>query len=60
VEALKLSESNSYQLISVARKSRVIPELKVAVNSGQISVAKANRIVSGDRKFFCVNGGDFS
>ena len=32
VECLKLSESKSYELISIARKSKEVPELKVVIS----------------------------
>ncbi len=50
VGALGLSESNAYTFISVARKSREIPELKTAVIEQKITVAKASRIVAAITK----------
>jgi predicted restriction endonuclease len=47
VKELKLSESVANTTITVARKTRVIPELRAAVDQGQLSVSKASRIVSG-------------
>lgn len=44
-EGLKLSESQAYNLINVMRKAREIPELKHQIQSGQLSVSKARRIV---------------
>jgi hypothetical protein len=46
LDALKLSESNSQMLISIARKSRMVPELKAEIKNGNVSVSKAQRIVS--------------
>ncbi len=50
VGALGLSEANAYSFISVARKSREIPELKTAVIEQKITVAKASRIVAAITK----------
>ncbi len=50
VDALGLSEANAYAFISVARKSREIPELKTAVIEQKITVAKASRIVAAITK----------
>ncbi len=50
VGALGLSEANSYAFIAVARKSREIPELKIAVIEQKITVAKASRIVAAITK----------
>jgi hypothetical protein len=47
VKELKLSESVANATITVARKTREIPELRMAVDEGQLSVSKASRIVSG-------------
>jgi 5-methylcytosine-specific restriction endonuclease McrA len=44
---LGLTEAIAYAFISVARKSREIPELKVAIGDKTLSVAKASRMVSG-------------
>ena len=46
VKALGLTESQAYALISVARKSNEVPELKMAVQAGAISVSQAKRITS--------------
>lgn len=46
VEALKLSDAHVYNFISVARKSREVPQLKEAIQSGDLSVSKARKIVS--------------
>ncbi len=43
---LKLSESQAQQFISVMRKSKEIPELKLAVAKGEVSLPKAALIVS--------------
>lgn len=42
--ALKLSEANASNFITVARKSMEIPELKLAVEEGRFSVTKARKI----------------
>jgi len=46
VKYLKLSESKSYELISIARKSKQVPELKAAISKGTINTSQARRIVS--------------
>jgi len=46
VNWLKLSESKSYELIAIARKSRQVPELKKAISQGTINTSQARRIVS--------------
>jgi len=46
VGALKLSESQSYSFIAIARKSEQVPELNLAVQNDDISVSNARRIVS--------------
>jgi 5-methylcytosine-specific restriction endonuclease McrA len=46
VGCLKLSESKSYELISIARKSREVPQLKKAISQGPINSSQAKRIVS--------------
>jgi 5-methylcytosine-specific restriction endonuclease McrA len=46
IEVLKLSEDWAYSLIRVARKSVEVPELKVAVSQGELSVAAAKRIAA--------------
>lgn len=46
VGSLKLSESRAYELIAIARKSRQVPELKVAISQGTINTGQARRIVS--------------
>lgn len=43
---LGLTEAIAYAFISVARKSNEIPELKAAVESKALTVAKASRLVS--------------
>jgi hypothetical protein len=47
VKELKLSPAVANATITVARKTREIPELRAAVDHGQLSVSKASRIVSG-------------
>ena len=44
VRALKLSESTTSNFITVARKSKTVPELKMAISAGDITVAKARKI----------------
>jgi len=44
VKALKLSEANSSNFITVARKSKTVPELKMAIRLGDITVSKARKI----------------
>jgi hypothetical protein len=46
VNALDLTEAVAYSYITVARKARGIPDLKEALRTQTISVAKASRIVS--------------
>ena len=46
VRALKLSESTASNFITVARKSKIIPELKMAISAGDITVSKARKITS--------------
>jgi 5-methylcytosine-specific restriction protein A len=46
IGALKLPEGTTYNLISVARKSKSIPELKMAIAAGDLSISKANKITS--------------
>jgi 5-methylcytosine-specific restriction endonuclease McrA len=46
VKCLKLSESKSLELISIARKSKEVPELKEAISQGTINTSQARRIVS--------------
>lgn len=43
---LKLSEATAYNFINVCRKSREVPELKIAINEGRLSVPKARKIVA--------------
>jgi hypothetical protein len=45
VEALKLSESQSYSFMTVCRKSKEVPELKKEIESGGLTLSKARRIV---------------
>lgn len=46
VNALGLSEQNTYSFILIARKSREVPALKEAIHNGNLSVSKARRIAS--------------
>jgi len=46
VGSLKLSESRTYELISIARKSKQVPELKEAISQGILNTSQARRIVS--------------
>lgn len=46
VRLLGLSEAVSYALIAVIRKSIEVPELKLAVQSGKVSLSKAKKICS--------------
>jgi glutaredoxin len=45
VSALSLSESQSFYFTTVARKAKEVPELKKAIESGEINLSKARRIV---------------
>ncbi len=45
VKELGLSESVAYNLISVARKSREVPELKAEIQKGAITLSNARKIV---------------
>ncbi|MBI2604789.1 MAG: hypothetical protein HYW49_01790, partial [Deltaproteobacteria bacterium] len=45
VKELGLSESIAYNLISVARKAREIPELKTEIDRGAITLSNARKIV---------------
>ncbi|MCB0405683.1 MAG: hypothetical protein KDD51_12950, partial [Bdellovibrionales bacterium] len=45
VSALKLSESQAFNFINVARKANEVPELKTQILKGKISVSKARKIV---------------
>ncbi|MCM2282310.1 MAG: HNH endonuclease [Bdellovibrionaceae bacterium] len=46
LHALKLSESQSYAYITVARKARELPQLQEAISTGELTVSKAVRITS--------------
>ena len=46
VQALSLTESQSYAFMAVARKSREVPELKEAVKSDEMSLSNARKLVS--------------
>lgn len=54
VNALKLSESQAFNFINVARKANEVPELKKQILTGTLSVSKARKIVpvltSGNQK----------
>ena len=45
-KVLGLTESITYALQGIARKSRIVPELKLAIQQGEISVGAASRIAS--------------
>ncbi|MBN8554885.1 MAG: HNH endonuclease [Deltaproteobacteria bacterium] len=45
VDALKLSEAQSYSFMTVARKSKEVPELKTEIEAGRLSLSKARKIV---------------
>ncbi len=45
-QGLGLSESVSYSLINVSRKSMAVPELKSAIQQGSLSISQAKRITS--------------
>jgi hypothetical protein len=42
--ALKLSESNASNFITIARKSKTFPELKLSIANGELTVSKARKI----------------
>ncbi len=44
VRILKLSESNTLNFIAVARKSKIVPQLKKAIDDGILTVSKARKI----------------
>ena len=44
VDALELSDGQSYEFITVARKSKLIPRLQEALEKNEITVSKARRI----------------
>jgi hypothetical protein len=46
INALKLSESQAYAFIAVSRKAKQIPELKIAIQQGELTVSEAKRITS--------------
>lgn len=46
VRLLGLSKAVSYALIAVIRKSKEVPELKLAVQSGKVTLSKAKKICS--------------
>jgi hypothetical protein len=45
-KGLKLSESVAYGIITVARKSVEVPELKMAIEQGELSLSQAKRVTS--------------
>jgi hypothetical protein len=45
-QELKPSEAVAYMFIQVARKAKEIPELKEAINQGEITISKAQRVAS--------------
>jgi hypothetical protein len=45
-EVLGFTEAVAYALVSVARTSKAIPELKLAIDNQELTVARASRIVS--------------
>lgn len=45
VDQLKLGESTAYSLCAVARKMREVPELKMALKRGAITLYKAGRVI---------------
>jgi len=46
VKLLKLSDHKAYELISIARKAKEVPELKTAIQKGTLNTSQARRIVS--------------
>ncbi|MBK9293351.1 MAG: HNH endonuclease [Oligoflexia bacterium] len=44
VKILKLSESVAYNFITVARKAKEVPQLREAIQNGDLSVSKARKI----------------
>ena len=46
VGAWRLSESNAYCFITIARKSRAVPELKQAIDNGTLTASQGKRIAS--------------
>jgi hypothetical protein len=44
LEKLKLSKQTAYNFITVARKAKEIPQIKVEIQSGNLTVSKARRI----------------
>lgn len=46
LQALKLTEGQSMTYISVARKSKHLPQLQEALNKGEVTVSKVSRVVS--------------
>src|ERR1700747_3032168 len=46
VRLLNLSESNSYAFVQIARKAKLVPQLKEAIHEQKLTLSKAHRIVS--------------
>jgi 5-methylcytosine-specific restriction endonuclease McrA len=46
VKTLSLTEPVAYNFVSVVKKSREVPELKQQVESGELSISKARKLVS--------------
>ncbi|MBY0370903.1 HNH endonuclease [bacterium] len=46
IHGLKMAESHAHQFISVSRKSREVPELKRAIQKGEVSLPKAALIAA--------------
>mgnify|MGYP001581576745 CR=1 FL=1 len=45
IKELRLSESVAYNLITVSRKAREVPELKIEIQNGTITLSNARKIV---------------
>ncbi|MEQ1878105.1 MAG: HNH endonuclease signature motif containing protein, partial [Bdellovibrionia bacterium] len=43
-KALKLSEANASNFVTIARKSKSVPELKTAIADGRLTVSKARKL----------------
>jgi hypothetical protein len=46
VKALGLTEGTAYNFVNVMRKARKVPELRVAIASGELTISKARKISS--------------
>lgn len=46
LEALKLSNSQTFELITISRKAKEVPELKQAIASGDLTIGKGRRLAS--------------